>query len=147
MRARVKKRSAAITLVLAGSATLGGCGSPVEQRDAYASQEACVRDWSNAALCEPVKDGKYAASYFYGPAYYGAGIAYSLFGRSRTPAITPSPNAMDAQRLPTGTVASSPLSRLAMSAGAGPRSSSSSGSTSRGGFGSTARASSSSSGS
>ena len=39
---RARKRSAAITLVLAGSATLSGCGSPVEQRDAYANQAACV---------------------------------------------------------------------------------------------------------
>ena len=146
MRARVRKRSAAITLVLAGSATLGGCGSPVEQRDAYASQEACLKDWTNTALCEPVKDGRYSSSYFYGPPYYGSGTTYSLFGRSRSPAVTPNPNAMEAQRLPTGTVARSPMSALAMRTGAGPRSSSS-GSASRGGFGSTARASSSSSGS
>lgn len=37
---RVRKRSAAVTLVLAGNATLSGCGSPVEQRDAYATQAA-----------------------------------------------------------------------------------------------------------
>ncbi len=146
MRAKVRKRSAAITLVLAGSATLGGCGSPVEQRDAYASRESCLRDWTNAALCEPVRDGRYSSSYFYGPPYYGSGTTYSLFGRSRSPAVTPNPNAMEAQRLPTGTVARSPMSSLAMRTGAGPRSSSS-GSASRGGFGSTARASSSSSGS
>lgn len=133
---RVRKRSAAVTLVLAGSATLCGCGSPVEQRDAYASQAACVRDWSNAQLCEPVRDGQYSSSYFYGPAYYGAGTAYSLFGRTRSPRIEPSPNAMDAQRMPTGTVARSPASALAMSSGVGPRGSGSSGGTTRGGFGS-----------
>ena len=44
MGTRLRKRSAAITLVLAGSASLSGCGSPVEQRDAYATQAACVRD-------------------------------------------------------------------------------------------------------
>ncbi|MGH8704486.1 MAG: hypothetical protein ACREUO_03605 [Burkholderiales bacterium] len=37
MRHRSRKRSAAITLVIAGSATLGGCGSPIEQRDAYST--------------------------------------------------------------------------------------------------------------
>jgi hypothetical protein len=144
---RVRKRSAAVTLVLAGSATLSGCGSPVEQRDAYATQAACVRDWSNTQLCEPVRDGRYASSYFYGPAYYGAGTAYSLFGRTRSPRIEPSPNAMDAVRVPTGTVARSPTSALAMSSRSGLRvSGGSSGSTTRGGFGSSAHASSSSSG-
>ena len=99
---RARKRSAAITLVLAGSATLSGCGSPVEQRDAYATQAACLRDWSNDQLCEPVRDGRYASSYFYGPPYYGSGTTYSLFGRTRSPRIEPSPNAMDAQRQPAG---------------------------------------------
>ena len=145
MRIQVRRRSAAITLVLAGSATLGGCGSPVEQRDAYANQQACLRDWTNAALCEPVKDGRYASSYFYGPPYYGSGTSYSLFGRTRNPSINPSPNAMAAQRLQTGAVAASPASALAMRTGAGPRSSGSSSGTSRGGFGSTGASSSSSS--
>jgi hypothetical protein len=122
--------------VLAGSATLSGCGSPVEQRDAYATQAACVRDWSNTQFCEPVRDGRYSSSYFYGPAYYGAGTAYSLFGRTRSPRIEPSPNAMDAQRMPTGTVANSATSALAMRSGAGPRGGGSSGGTTRGGFGS-----------
>ena len=138
MRQRARKRSAAITLVLAGSATLGGCGSPVEQRDAYSNLQSCVKDWNNSALCEPAKDGKYASSYFYGPPYYGSGTAYSLFGRTRSPSLSPSPNAMDAQRLQTGAVARSPMSALAMRTGAGPRGSSSGGGTSRGGFGSSA---------
>ena len=144
MRQRARKRSAAITLVLAGSATLGGCGSPVEQRDAYSNLQSCVKDWNNTSLCEPVKDGKYASSYFYGPPYYGSGTSYSLFGRTRNPSINASPNAMEAQRLQTGTVARSPLSALAMRTGAGPRGGASSG-TSRGGFGSTSSAHASSS--
>ena len=139
MRARGRKRSAAITLVLAGSATLSGCGSPVEQRDAYASQAACVKDWGNSSLCEPVRDGRYSTSYFYGPPYYGSGTTYSLFGRTRSPTLQPSPNAMDATRLQTGTVARSPTSALAMRTGSGPSSAT------RGGFGSSARASTSSS--
>ena len=149
MRQRARKRSAAITLVLAGSATLGGCGSPVEQRDAYSSLQSCAKDWNNSTLCEPVRDGRYASSYFYGPPYYGSGTTYSLFGRTRNPAISPSPNAMDAYRLQTGTVARSPMSSLAMRTGAGPRSSSFSSSSgsgtsvSRGGFGSTGASSSS----
>jgi hypothetical protein len=131
---RARKRSAAITLVLAGSASLGGCGSPVEQRDAYMTQAACVRDWGNDALCEPVRDGRYSSSYFYGPAYYGNGTTYSLFGRTRSPALTASPNAMDVQRMTAGTVAGSHTSQLAMRTGAG----SSASNVSRGGFGSSA---------
>ena len=138
---RARKRSAAITLVLAGSAGLSGCGSPVEQRDAYATQAACVRDWNNAALCEPVRDGRYSSSYFYGPAYYGNGTTYSLFGRTRSPSLVPSPNAMDAHRVSTGTVASSSSSQLAMRTGAGGSN------VSRGGFGSSASSHASSSGS
>ena len=139
MRSRTRKRSATITLVLAGSAALGGCGSPVEQRDAYASQAACVKDWNNAALCEPVRDGRYSTSYFYGPPYYGNGTTYSMFGRTRSPTLAASPNAMDAQRLSTGTVATSPSAQLAMRSGAG------SSNVARGGFGSSASSHSSSS--
>jgi hypothetical protein len=139
MRARTRKRSATITLVLAGSAALGGCGSPVEQRDAYASQAACVKDWNNASLCEPVRDGRYSTSYFYGPPYYGNGTTYSLFGRTRSPTLAASPNAMDVQRLSTGTVARSSSAQLAMRSGAG------SSNVARGGFGSSASSRSSSS--
>jgi hypothetical protein len=138
MRVRVRKRSAAITLVLAGSATLAGCGSPVEQRDAYAKMQDCLKDWSDSSLCEPVKDGRYASSYLYGPPYYSSS-GWSFFGRDR---ITSSPNAMDATRLPTGSVASSSLSaratRMGLSGGG-------SSGVSRGGFGSSGHASGSSS--
>lgn len=144
MGQRARKRSAAITLVLAGSATLGGCGSPVEQRDAYNSMQSCVKDWTNSSLCEPVKDGKYSSSYFYGPPYYSSGSSWSSFGRSSS--LQSSPNAMDAQRLQNGAVASSPKSQMAMRMGLGPsgRSGSGSGSSgvSRGGFGSTGASSS-----
>ena len=136
MRGRVRKRSAAITLVLAGGATLSGCGSPVEQRDAYASVKDCVRDWSDSSLCEPVKDGRYSTSYMYGPPYY-ASSGWSFFGRNRT---VSSPNAMEATRLQPGSVASSPIAaratRMGLSGGG-------SSSTSRGGFGSSGHASSS----
>src|SRR5262245_56384851 len=146
---RHRKRSAAITLVLAGSATLSGCGSPVEQRDAYTSLDSCVRDWSNAALCEPVRDNRHPTSFFYGPPYYGNGTTYSLFGRTRSPAIQPSPNAAETFRVQTGSVASSPRAEQAITMGVGhsasARSSASSSSVSRGGFGSTGASSSSSS--
>jgi len=130
MRARTRKRSAAITLVLAGSATLGGCGSPVEQRDAYSSMQDCVKDWTDAALCEPVRDGRYASSYHYGPPYYAHSSGWGWLGRNRT---VSSPNAMDASRLPAGSVANSPASirasRMGISGGG-------SSGISRGGFGS-----------
>jgi hypothetical protein len=138
VRGRVRKRSAAITLVLAGGATLGGCGSPVEQRDAYTGLQGCVKDWGDSSLCEPVKDGRYSSSYVYGPPYYATG-GWSFLGRNRT---VPSPNAMEAMRLPTGSVASSALSARAIRMGV---SGGGSAGISRGGFGSSAHASSSSS--
>ena len=140
MRRRARKRSAAITLVLAGSAGLSGCGSPVEQRDAYSSTGSCLKDWGDASLCEPVKDGRYSTSYIYGPPYY-ASSGWSFFGRNK---ITPSPNAMDATRLATGSVASSPSAMRAKVLGF---SGGGSAGVSRGGFGSSGHSSSSSSGS
>jgi len=136
MRGRVRKRSAAITLVLAGSASLGGCGSPIEQRDAYASRQDCLNDWNDSSLCEPVSDGRYASSYHYGPPYY-ASSGWSLFGRNR---ISPSPRAMEAMQLPKGSVASSPSGMRARAMGFSGGGSSG---VSRGGFGSSSHASSS----
>lgn len=161
-KVRTRKRSTAITLVLAGSAALSGCSDPLEQRDAYASLQDCARDWSNSALCEPVQDGRFASSYFYGPAYYPS-TGFSLFGPARA---YPSPHAMDAVQVPRGTVARSPASQTALrsdsgwrwSIGSGSRTSSTSsgshassrshttsgsrsGGTSRGGFGSSGRSS------
>lgn len=134
MRDRGRKRSATISLVLAGSASLAGCGSPVEQRDAYSSQQACLKDWANPALCEPARDGRYASSYFYGPPYYAQGSSWSFIGRDR---VVGSPNAMETTRLSSGSVARSSSGQLAMRTGTGPSS------VSRGGFGSTGHASSS----
>jgi len=132
---RARKRSAAISLVLAGGAGLAGCGSPVEQRDAYSNLQDCVRDWSDTTLCEPVRDGRYSSSYLYGPPYY-ASSGWNLFGRGRP---EPSPNAMEAARVPSGTVAGSALSaragRMGISGGG-------SAGISRGGFGSSGHSSS-----
>jgi len=133
-----RKRSAAITLVLAGS-TLAGCSGPAEQQDAYASLNDCVKDWQNPAQCQPVRDGRYSSNYYYGPPYYGASLTD---GRPR-----PSPNAMDAVRVGSTSSASrswfssgSSSSFRSTSSGSSTRtSSSSSSSSSRGGFGSTGR--------
>jgi len=135
-----RKRSAAITLVLAGS-TLAGCSGPVEQRDAYSSLDACVKDWQSPAKCQPVKDGRFSSSYYYGPAYFGPALTD---GRPR-----PSPNAMDAVRV-TSASGSSSSSRSSFSSGSSSSShtsssSSSSSGTSHGGFGSTGHSSSGSS--
>jgi hypothetical protein len=105
-----KRRSAAITLVLAGS--LSGCGEPSPQRDVYTSLADCRRDWSQQGeACEPVRDGRFSNTWFYGPAYYGG--AWPGGGPR------PSANAVDAVR--TG-------ERPGVSSGI-----------SRGGFGSSAR--------
>src|SRR5215212_7704979 len=81
-----RRRSAAITLVLAG--TLSGCGEPEPQRDVYTSLAACQQDWNAPAQSAPANDQRHSSSWFYGPAYYGN--AYS----SGSP--LPSPAAMEA---------------------------------------------------
>src|ERR1043166_9365560 len=85
MRQR-RKRSAAITLLLAG--TMSGCGEPVPQQDVYRSLSDCQRDWGDPQRCQPVRDGRYAPSYYYGPSYEGES---SSGGPPK-----PSNNAMDA---------------------------------------------------
>ncbi|HZO01379.1 MAG TPA: hypothetical protein VFB93_09280 [Burkholderiales bacterium] len=121
-----RKRSAAITLVLAGS--LGGCSEPVPQRDVYTSLADCQRDWApQGQQCEPVRDGRYGSSWYYGPRYYGA-----LWPSGQPKA---SPSAVEAVRTPgTAATRTSSSSR----SWSGSRSSSS---TSRGGFGSSGRSS------
>jgi hypothetical protein len=81
-----RKRSAAITLVLAGS--LSGCSEPEAQRDVYRSLGDCQRDWNAPAQCQPADGQRHASSWFYGPPYYGS--SYTS-GRPR-----PSPAAVDA---------------------------------------------------
>ena len=144
MAGRIRKRSAAITLVLAGG--LAGCGGePIPQQDAYRNLDDCVRDWGNAQQCRPVRDNRYASSYYYGPSYFGSRYPD---GRPK-----PSPNAMDAFDPPKGTQVASNTQRSGSSSSFFGRggtssssstssghasSSSSSGSSSRSGFGSTA---------
>ena len=119
-----RKRSAAITLVLAGS--LSGCSEPVPQRDVYTSLADCQRDWAaQGQQCEQVRDGRYANSWYYGPRYYGGDWPS---GRPKS-----SPNAVEAVRTP-GT---SPTRTSSSRSWTGSRSSS----TSRGGFGSSGRSS------
>jgi len=145
MRQPRRKRSRAITLVLAGSAALAGCESPVEQRDAYQSLADCSKDWATPARCEPVRDGRFASSYYYGPPYFGSNYPD---GRPRA-----STHAMDA--VPVARAASSSSSSRSWfgsrssswsssSSSSSSSSRSSSGSTSRGGFGSSGRSASSS---
>ena len=113
--AQRRRRSAAITLVLAG--TISGCSEPVPQRDVYQSLADCQRDWGEPPQCEPVRDQRYAPSYYYGPRYYGSSFPD---GRPRA-----SRNAMEAVR-------------VAGRVGSGPHRGSS---ISRGGFGSSAHSS------
>jgi hypothetical protein len=113
-----RRRSAAVTLVLAG--TLSGCGQPDAQRDVYVSQADCLKDWNEPQACEPVRDGRASSSYYYGPHYFGS--TYPS-GRPR-----PNRNAIEAVRtagLHTGTASS--------------RQSYSSSGVQRSGFGSSAR--------
>ena len=90
-----RKRSAAITLVLAGA--LSGCGEPTPQRDVYASVADCHRDWAPGD-CQPATSGGHSGSgRYYGPDYYGSS---DTKGKP-----TPSSNAIDAFHSPRGTVA------------------------------------------
>ena len=114
-----RKRSAAITLVLAGS--LAGCSEPEAQRDVYTKLEDCTKDWGAPAECAPVQDGRHSPSYFYGPRYYG-----SSFPSGR---LRPSPNAIDAAPAGRGGVTH-------LAGGGRTSGSSSSSSVSRSGFGS-----------
>ena len=109
MRQR-RRRSAAITLVLVG--TITGCSEPVPQRDVYQSLAQCRQDWDQQQ-CEPVRDNRYAPSYFYGPSYFGSAHPDG--------SLKPSRNAMDAVRTPGRPTAGSSTP------------------TSRGGFGSSSR--------
>lgn len=118
-----KKRSAAITLVLAGS--LSGCSEPVSQRDVYTSAADCQRDWGTPGQCEPVRDGRYAGSWYYGPSYYG----------ETWPSGRPRPNANAVDAVPTGSRSAS-ASAPGRYWGGSARSS-----VSRGGFGSSFRSS------
>lgn len=131
-----RKRSAAITLVLAG--TLSGCGEPVPQRDVYTSLDHCRQDWGQQETCEPVRDGRFSPTWFYGPAYFGETWPS---GRPRSSA-----NAVDAvaqqqttrlSSAPSSYWRSSPSSSSSFSSSSSSRSSTSS----RGGFGSSARSS------
>lgn len=118
-----RKRSAAITLVLAGSMAggLSGCGDPEAQRDVYANLDDCRKDWNQPADCSRVTDGRHSSSYFYGPRYYGSSFPS---GRPR-----PSANALEASHDGRGGVA-----RMAGSGRSGGTSGSRS--VSRSGFGS-----------
>jgi uncharacterized protein YgiB involved in biofilm formation len=95
-----RKSSRHITLVLLGAAALAACGDDVETRDVYASRTDCVQDWGDEQKCEPVRDGRYHSSYFYGPRYtHGGG-----WGWSGTPSSTPA-------RAGSHAIASSHISR------------------------------------
>jgi uncharacterized protein YgiB involved in biofilm formation len=63
-----RKRSLHVSLVVLGAAALAGCGE-TDKRDVYANRADCVQDWGEQTQCEPVRDGSYHSSYWYGPSY------------------------------------------------------------------------------
>lgn len=99
MPARERKSSLSIALVLIGTAGLSGCGDPQSQRDVYSKLEDCQKDWGGSEKCEPVRDGRYSRSYYYGPNY--AGRSFS----SGTP--RQSQHALEATRVSRGGFGSS----------------------------------------
>lgn len=97
MLTRTRKRSAHITLVLLGAATLSACDDHNERRDVYASRQDCVHDWGDEKKCEPAPDSAAPAGrahtgsgFFWGPLYsgssyrYGSGSGASALSSART---------------------------------------------------------------
>lgn len=79
------KKSARVTLVLIGLATLAGCGEDDQRRDVYASREDCLADWGNKPEdCTPATEARHAGrGFFYGPYYgYHSGGSGSTWTRS-----------------------------------------------------------------
>ena len=73
-----RMRSLNLTLVLMGTAALGGlagCGNleggGSTSRDVYANLDACKADWGNPGDCEEIQPGRSATgtNSFYGPRY------------------------------------------------------------------------------
>jgi len=81
MRARSRKSSARVTLVLLGAAALAGCGDGAQissRRDVYASKADCLADWGDPKECDEGQVQGSGASglggsrrYWYGPSYGG----------------------------------------------------------------------------
>jgi uncharacterized protein YgiB involved in biofilm formation len=83
-----RRRSAHVSLVLLGAAALAGCSSSsdTDHRDVYKSKADCVQDWGDQVKCEPVRDGSYHSSYWYGPSYHG-GYWGGTAGRAGSSAV------------------------------------------------------------
>ena len=107
-----QKRSLNLTLVLMGTAALGGltgCGNLESNkgtsRDVYANLEACKADWGNPGDCEEVSSGSGHSS--------GVGSTRSFYGprySSRSGSTGYSSEARPGSRA-SGTVSSSSVSR------------------------------------
>jgi uncharacterized membrane protein YgcG len=138
----LRKRSIAISLVLAGAST--GCSDsvlepPLAMRDVYNSPAECHADWGDEAIncegtIEQVAEGTPGATRsstgaYYMPRYYGP---YYRVGQRPTYTTTST-----GQRVPLGNRATSTRTVNSGGRSAGSRSSSSS----RGGFGSSGRSS------
>jgi len=116
----MKRRcSTQITLVLIGTAALGGCSQQQvpQARDQYASVEDCAADWGRPESCERVQTSGFPGGFlFWGPAYAMGARANSLNDARRTV----NPNLVNPSRQGRA-IGSSPLP------------------TTRGGFGSSSR--------
>jgi len=114
-----RRCSTQITLVLIGTAALGGCSqqqAPLA-RDQYASAEDCAADWGRVESCERVQSSGIPGGFlFWGPAY-AAGARGSALNDARRAG---NPNLVDPARQGRS-IGSSPVP------------------TARGGFGSSSR--------
>jgi uncharacterized protein YgiB involved in biofilm formation len=93
MAGPTRKRSAHVTLILLGAAALASCGGAdeAEQRDVYASRADCVQDWGDEKKCEPVRDGNYRSSYWYGPSYRPSSYSHTSGSSIGTSSVSARP--------------------------------------------------------
>jgi hypothetical protein len=117
-----KSRRIALTLIASACIVASGCSSDEEkktERQVYASQDACAKDWGSGDCELDSKDRRY-----YGPHYYfiGSRLLYYPMGYSTPIETRPG---MGASSLRPGAVSAGAVSHV---------------STSRGGFGSSAHA-------
>jgi hypothetical protein len=120
-----KSRKIALTLIASACIVASGCGSDEEkktERQVYASQDACAKDWGSGDCELDSKDRRY-----YGPHYYFIGSRVWYYPVGYSSPVEPRPG-QGASALKPGAVSAGAVSHVSATRSA------------RGGFGSSAHA-------